>query len=64
MVAMTRCALLVRLAVRFFAVPGLAQDHTTPVERGKQLFFKQGCYGCHTVGRIGTPIGRTASWSR
>jgi cytochrome c oxidase subunit 2 len=57
MVSMTRRALLVGLAVWFYAVPGLAQDHTAPIEQGKQLFFKQGCYGCHTVGKVGTPIG-------
>jgi cytochrome c oxidase subunit 2 len=28
-----------------------------PVEQGKQYFMSNGCYGCHTVGRMGTPIG-------
>jgi cytochrome c oxidase subunit 2 len=27
------------------------------VVRGEKLFMAQGCYGCHTVGRVGTPIG-------
>lgn len=27
------------------------------VEQGKQYFMSNGCYGCHTVGRMGTPIG-------
>jgi hypothetical protein len=31
-VTMARCTLLVGLAVWFFAVPGLAQDHTTLIE--------------------------------
>jgi cytochrome c oxidase subunit II len=26
-------------------------------ERGKQDFISNGCHGCHTVGRMGTPIG-------
>jgi len=26
-------------------------------EQGKQYFMSNGCYGCHTVGRMGTPIG-------
>ena len=26
-------------------------------EQGKQYFISNGCYGCHTVGRTGTPIG-------
>lgn len=28
-----------------------------PAEQGKQDFMSNGCYGCHTVGRMGTPIG-------
>ncbi|MBI3329089.1 MAG: cytochrome c, partial [Nitrospinae bacterium] len=23
---------------------------------GKKLFIEQGCYGCHMVGKMGTPI--------
>jgi cytochrome c oxidase subunit 2 len=26
-------------------------------ERGRQAFIQQGCYGCHTIGAVGTPIG-------
>ena len=52
-----RFALLVGLAVVFFGTPGLAQDRSTLIEQGQQLFFKQGCYGCHRVGKVGTPIG-------
>lgn len=26
-------------------------------DRGRELFFADGCYGCHTIGKIGTPIG-------
>jgi cytochrome c oxidase subunit II len=28
-----------------------------PAEQGKQYFISTGCYGCHTVGRMGTAIG-------
>lgn len=28
-----------------------------PVETGRRAFFAQGCYGCHTIGALGTPIG-------
>jgi cytochrome c553 len=28
-----------------------------PAEQGKQYFMSNGCYGCHTVGPMGTPIG-------
>jgi len=27
-----------------------------PVREGQRLFTEQGCYGCHTVGKMGTPI--------
>ena len=54
---MARYALLVAAAVLCFAAPALAQDRTTLIEHGQQLFFTQGCYGCHTVGKVGTPIG-------
>ncbi len=57
MVIMARYVRLVGLAVLFFSPPGLAQDRSTLIEQGKQLFFKQGCYGCHTVGKVGTPVG-------
>jgi cytochrome c oxidase subunit 2 len=33
-----------------------AQEGGALVERGKLLFTDQGCYGCHTVGKFGTPI--------
>jgi cytochrome c oxidase subunit II len=34
--------------------PAWAQS---PVEHGQQAFLRQGCYGCHTIGKMGTPIG-------
>lgn len=27
------------------------------IDGGQRAFMKQGCYGCHTVGKMGTPIG-------
>jgi mono/diheme cytochrome c family protein len=30
--------------------------HAADVESGRQLFFSQGCYGCHRIGIVGTPI--------
>ena len=42
-----------------------AQSREALVTQGRQLFTDKGCYGCHTVGPAGTPIGpdlrRTAS---
>ena len=30
-----------------------AQDAAL-VQKGERLFMEQGCYGCHTVGKVGT----------
>jgi len=38
------------------AIPARAQDPGL-IEAGHRTFMKQGCHGCHTVGKIGTPIG-------
>ena len=53
-----------RLSVLVLAVtlgvvgaPALAEERDVWVERGQRLFFEQGCFGCHTVGKVGTPIG-------
>ena len=27
------------------------------IDEGQRAFMEQGCYGCHTVGKVGTPIG-------
>lgn len=42
-------ALLVALVA-----PSGAQE---AVEQGRKHFMENGCYGCHTVGKLGTPIG-------
>jgi cytochrome c2 len=40
------------------AGPTLAQSTNPPVvERGEAAFKKNGCYGCHLIGKFGTPIG-------
>lgn len=31
------------------------------LERGKQLFTEQGCYGCHMIEKYGTPIATDLS---
>jgi cytochrome c oxidase subunit 2 len=33
------------------------QDRDPLAARGERVFVTQGCYGCHLVGRFGTPIG-------
>ena len=40
------------------ATAARAQPPSTPVvERGQAAFKNQGCYGCHLIGKFGTPIG-------
>src|SRR5215475_11331289 len=34
-----------------------AQERDGLVEKGQKAFMANGCYGCHTVGKMGTPIG-------
>ena len=33
------------------------QEASAPVAEGRRVFQDQGCYGCHAVGKTGTPIG-------
>ena len=35
----------------------LGQERETRAGRGDQVFVSQGCYGCHLIGKFGTPIG-------
>jgi cytochrome c oxidase subunit 2 len=53
---MTRAAQMLALVIALVAltVPACAQD---TVDQGKRYFMSNGCYGCHTVGKMGTPIG-------
>ncbi len=44
------------LAVLFAGAPVFAQEQDALVAKGKQFFVDQGCYGCHTMGKSGTPI--------
>ena len=46
-------ALVVIALLAAAAIPAFAQS---PVEQGQRAFMRQGCYGCHTVGKLGTPI--------
>jgi mono/diheme cytochrome c family protein len=43
--------------VLLLAAPAAASGAQPSTERGKQYFMDSGCYGCHTVGKMGTPIG-------
>lgn len=51
--AVTLALLLLLLAV----APVISSVAQESAEQGKQYFMNNGCYGCHIVGRMGTPIG-------
>jgi cytochrome c oxidase subunit 2 len=54
---MPKLVLWMLLALLLSGRSVLAQDRTEQNAQGKQFFFDQGCYGCHMVGKMGTPIG-------
>ena len=47
---------LVGLLLLFAACAAVAEEPSGPAATGKRLFTDQGCYGCHTIGKFGTPI--------
>jgi len=58
-----RLAVLVVLALGLYAWPVAAPAQTglAPSDHGRQLFTEHGCHGCHTVGKMGTPIATDLS---
>jgi cytochrome c553 len=50
-----RLVLLISLVL--LASCAQAQDGKGRVDQGRGVFRDQGCYGCHTAERMGTPIG-------
>jgi len=48
-------------ALALAAAAASGQDGTALASQGKRLFTEQGCYGCHTVGKTGTPIANDLS---
>jgi mono/diheme cytochrome c family protein len=51
----------VTLALLLEAASAFAQEPSGLVAKGHQLFTDQGCYGCHMVGKFGTPIANDLS---
>jgi cytochrome c oxidase subunit 2 len=47
---------VVAAAFALSATVAFGQDDAALVTQGKRLFTEQGCYGCHAVGKAGTPI--------
>lgn len=55
-----RPALSLALVVLAAAV-ALSACAQEPVEQGRKYLMDSGCYGCHVVGKVGTPIGPNLS---
>lgn len=54
----TVIALVLAVALVFAgSAPTLGQGNAVHVAQGGKWFMDNGCYGCHTVGKLGTPIG-------
>jgi cytochrome c553 len=50
--------IVVALVLLASASLAMAQSPAGPVvERGQAAFKNNGCYGCHIIGKFGTPIG-------
>jgi mono/diheme cytochrome c family protein len=48
----------IAIALLAVAVTAAAQSPADPVvTRGQAAFKDNGCYGCHMIGKFGTPIG-------
>jgi mono/diheme cytochrome c family protein len=54
-------AAAVATAIALAATVAFGQDGTALASQGKRLFTEQGCYGCHTIGKAGTPIANDLS---
>jgi cytochrome c oxidase subunit 2 len=44
------------LALFLAGSPLTAEESGELADRGMRLFMENGCYGCHTIGKTGTPI--------
>lgn len=53
---MTRWGALLALVVTVLAFAA-SSGSQEPIDQGKRYFMDSGCYGCHIVGKMGTPIG-------
>ena len=51
------------IALGTIALFGLATAAASAqsADQGRQVFFSQGCYGCHRIGPAGTPIANDLS---
>jgi len=49
------------VAIAVATTAAFGQDASGLAARGKRLFTEQGCYGCHMIGKMGTPIATDLS---
>jgi cytochrome c553 len=50
--------IVIAAALLAVACTAVAQSPSrTVIERGQAAFKSNGCYGCHLIGKFGTPIG-------
>ena len=58
---MSRRVIVTGLVTLAFVGAGLVMEQRAAAqgraERGRREFMAQGCHGCHTVQKLGTPIG-------
>jgi cytochrome c oxidase subunit II len=62
---MRRWLVLPALALSVAVLTVAVQDRAGAQDRadqGRRMFMEQGCHGCHTVGKMGTPIGPDLSY--
>jgi cytochrome c oxidase subunit II len=60
-----RWLFLSALAIPVVVLGAAAQERADAQDRadqGRRMFMEQGCHGCHTIGRMGTPIGPDLSY--
>jgi cytochrome c oxidase subunit II len=54
---MIRTLVVLAIVGTVFAAGMAVAQQSAVVDSGRQVFMKNGCHGCHTVGAMGTPIG-------
>lgn len=52
---------LLALALLLLVLPAAAEERSDLAANGERLFRVQGCYGCHMVGKFGTPMAADLS---
>jgi cytochrome c oxidase subunit II len=54
---MIRTLVVLAIVGAVFTAGMAGAQQSAIVDSGRQVFMKNGCHGCHTVGAMGTPIG-------